>query len=300
MPSLFMTKGLPASGKTTAANKMASSRKNHVVVCKDDIRAMLHAGQKWTGARERAVVAGRDALVSTMLERNLSVIVADTNLAPKHEARLTQLAREHNAHFEVVDLTHVPLHTCLQRDRERGQRGERSVGEYEIRRMHERFIRPTLPKFWQDPTLPPCILVDLDGTLADISWRNPYDASDCAADPIKEPAMFVLLQWLGHGNQAFIHSGRSEKYLTETMEWLHHLPGGGQSPLSQYLSNGQLVVRMRPEHDQRRDSVFKRDLLTTHIAGKYQVKFCLDDRQQVVDEYRDLGLEVLAVADGNF
>jgi len=58
---------------------------------------------------------------------------------------------------------------------------------------------------------------------------------------------------------------------------------------------------MRPVGDMRKDNIIKRELYDTHIAGQYNVIFVLDDRNQVVDMWRnELGLKVLQVAEGNF
>ena len=44
----------------------------------------------------------------------------------------------------------------------------------------------------------------------------------------------------------------------------------------------------------------KEEIYQQHIAGQYNVKFVLDDRQQVVDMWRSLGLTVFQVDEGDF
>jgi hypothetical protein len=44
----------------------------------------------------------------------------------------------------------------------------------------------------------------------------------------------------------------------------------------------------------------KYDLFSEYIRDKYSVKFVLDDRQQVVDMWRRLGLKCLQVQAGDF
>lgn len=139
MKTLWMTRGLPASGKSTWARaKQAEFRLGEVKrVNKDDLRAMLDAG-KWSAENEKFVVTIRDNIVTAALSEGKHVIVDDTNLAPQHEARLRQLAREKDASFELVDFTNVPLDECIERDRKRSD----SVGETVIRGMWEQFLRP--------------------------------------------------------------------------------------------------------------------------------------------------------------
>jgi hypothetical protein len=49
-----------------------------------------------------------------------------------------------------------------------------------------------------------------------------------------------------------------------------------------------------------RPSQPKEQLYRQHMEGKYNIKFVLDDRQQVVDMWRGLGLTVFQVDEGDF
>lgn len=134
-----MTRGLPASGKSTWARaKQAEFPQGDVKrVNKDDLRAMLDAG-KWSPENEAFVVYVRDCIVAAALEKGKSVVVDDTNLAPEHEVRLREIAEKNGVVFEVVDFTHVSLEECIERDRPRSA----SVGERVIREMWEQFLKP--------------------------------------------------------------------------------------------------------------------------------------------------------------
>ena len=86
MAKLTMTKGLPASGKSTWSNEQVlAAPPGHLVrITKDQLRAMLHAGAHSKGTESQIVLA-RDSLVSTFLKSGVDVIVDDTNLVPFHE-----------------------------------------------------------------------------------------------------------------------------------------------------------------------------------------------------------------------
>lgn len=56
---------------------------------------------------------------------------------------------------------------------------------------------------------------------------------------------------------------------------------------------------MRPKKDNRKDSVIKKELFDK-IKDKYNIQYVFDDRDQVVEMWRELGLTCLKVADGNF
>jgi hypothetical protein len=57
---------------------------------------------------------------------------------------------------------------------------------------------------------------------------------------------------------------------------------------------------MRPVGDMRKDSIVKMEIFENEFKGKYNIKFILDDRNQVVAMWRSLGLTCLQVADGDF
>ena len=57
---------------------------------------------------------------------------------------------------------------------------------------------------------------------------------------------------------------------------------------------------MRRTYDRRKDCVIKMEIFEQYINNIYFVEFCIDDRTQVVELWRSLGLTCLQVADGNF
>jgi predicted ABC-type ATPase len=68
MTTLYMTKGLPGSGKTTWAKEMVSKSKGSVKrVNKDDLRAMLDAGE-WSKENEKFVLKVRDFIIEKALD----------------------------------------------------------------------------------------------------------------------------------------------------------------------------------------------------------------------------------------
>jgi hypothetical protein len=57
---------------------------------------------------------------------------------------------------------------------------------------------------------------------------------------------------------------------------------------------------MRATGDMRKDSIIKQELLEREIVPNSFVDFVLDDRNQVVDMWRSLGLTCLQVDYGDF
>lgn len=270
---LIITKGLPASGKTTWSRSQNAKRVN-----KDDLRAMIDNG-KWTSGNEKDILAVRDLIITHYIKHS-DVIVDDTNLAQKHEASLRELAVKVGADFVIQDFTNVSVDECIERDSKR----HNYVGEKVIRKMYNQYLRQ-IPTVITNNSLPKAIICDLDGTLCLFGNKNPYDR-DFAEDSIN-PAVECILRGTSPDTTILFTSGRSDKYREVTQNWLdkHNLKG---------------ILLMRKEGDERKDYVVKNEIYDNYIKYNYNVVFILDDRDQVVRLWRSMGLPCLQVNDGNF
>jgi predicted kinase len=279
-PTVTMTIGLPGSGKTTWARARQVEDPELVLVCKDELRAMLHAGRHTKG-NERQVLAVRDAVVVDSVARGRSVIVHDTNLHPRHREELGALAAAHGASFAVEDFTGVDIDVCIARDAGRPA----PVGERVIRTMWRDFL-------WVPPVPAPApadareaVICDLDGTLALIGDRSPYDRTGaCADDTLNGPVAHLVSTEAARGTAIVVMSGREDIVRAATVDWLdrHGVPWD--------------LLLMRSTDDRRKDSVVKKELFDEHVAGRYRVLYVVDDRAQVVRMWREtLGLFVLDV-----
>jgi predicted kinase len=132
---LLITRGLPASGKTTFAKKL---QPRVVRVNRDDLRRMLHGDRLYTPRAEAQVTLVQRAAVEALLGAGADVIVDDTNLRGRTVREWAALAARHDAAFEVHDFTDVPLEECLRRDAERADVDR--VGEAGIQRMHDLYL----------------------------------------------------------------------------------------------------------------------------------------------------------------
>lgn len=286
--TLYYTVGLPASGKTTKSKQMVEAANGKMVrVNKDDLRAMLHDG-KWSKEREKVVLEMRDAIIDTALAQGISVIVDDTNFEPKHAKHFEELAHEYVAQVERLDFTDVPLKTCLERNKSRDRViAGRDVPEEVIQRMWRQYVKPKMKAEPQDPSLPPCIICDIDGTIATMNGRGPFDWDKVGTDlPRREVIEVLDGLWRAANHYTFFLSGRDESCRKATRKWLEQwaYPGGYKDLL------------MRPAGSMERDSVVKRRLYEEHIKGKYRVIGVFDDRKQVIRElWEPLGFTVFNV-----
>jgi predicted kinase len=281
-----MCKGLPASGKTTWA-KDSQSHPGILRVNKDDIRATFT--EAWSNKQEDLVIETRDRLIVAGLKAGKTVISDDTNFAPKHERRLRQLAMEACAEFEVKEFN-TPLEECIRRDNLR--EGKQRVGERVITQMWENNVKPPPPQvvvYAPDPTLPSVVICDLDGTLALADGkRGPYEHEKCARDKVNYPIRHLIWAMFSQGMGIVYMTGREETHRQPTLDFLtaNHCPPG--------------EVVMRPTRDNRKDAIVKAELFNEYVNGKYNVEFVLDDRDQVVKMWREMGLTCLQVDYGAF
>ena len=274
-----MTKGLPASGKSTWAKELIDKEPGKWKrVNKDDLRAMLD-NSKWSEKNEKFILTIRDYTIQAAATNGYNIIVDDTNFAPKHEKDLRYFAKLNHLEFEIKDFTNVPLDVCIERDMKR----QASVGKKVIMQMYNQYLKPNIKPIEYNPDLPNAVICDLDGTLA-LFNDNPYER-DFSKDKLNKAVAEVIKHTSAI---TLITSGRNSKFREETEVWLKE----------NGIKYGEMF--MRAEDDSRKDSIVKQEIYEANIKGKYNVLFVLDDRNQVVDFWRSQGLTCLQVADGNF
>ena len=298
MTRLLITRGLPASGKTTFARKLQP----YVVrVNRDDLRYMLHGRRLFTQWAEGQVAAVQRSTVEQLLRARADVVIDDTNLRSSTVREWAQLAARLQASFEVHDFTDVPLAECLRRDAERPER-ER-VGEQAIQRMYDRYLKdrklplpvpyvePGAPGvvYTPDPELPPAVLVDIDGTVALMDGRSPYDMTRVRDDQPNHAVIAAVRAMHAAGHAVVFCTGRDESARADTETWL-----------AAHVDVPYQALFMRALGDSRRDSVVKGEIFETEIRGRWRIVGVFDDRQQVVRMWRELGLTVFQVAEGDF
>lgn len=142
------------------------------------------------------------------------------------------------------------------------------------------------------------IVFDLDGTLCDIThrlhfiedgrgdWDRFYAA--CIHDEPKL-AVLSLLHALKGSGQIEIWTGRSDRTRHATNQWLE-----------EQNIHPAMLTRMRRDGDRRPDHKLKRAWLheSIHVGRKPDIAF--EDRQRVVDMWRDEEITCCQVAPGGF
>jgi predicted kinase len=304
MTKLLITRGLPGCGKTTFAREwVAADREHRARVNRDDLRVMLDHGQFVKGVTEPRVLAARDAAVFSLLSKGVDTICDDTNLPQRTARDLAKLAKRTGAELAVIDLTDVPLETCLDRNAVRTDKPP--VPDAVIKDMHARYLAgrahplplPEEPVAEADglvpyepkPGTPRAVIVDIDGTTALMAARSPFDETRVHEDRPNTPVITVIRAMAAAGNAVVFLSGRTNGCRAATCEWLCEHAGVPFQGLY-----------MRAIGDGRKDAVVKLELFDRHVRDAYDVTCVLDDRDQVVEMWRSLGLTCLQVAPGAF
>ncbi|GHF17922.1 hypothetical protein GCM10017044_10510 [Kordiimonas sediminis] len=145
----------------------------------------------------------------------------------------------------------------------------------------------------------PLVLFDVDGTLADIAHRRHFvqnGKKDWRAffkhmgDDTPNAPVVGLYQALQASDRydLVIVSARPDNYRELTEQWL----------VWNGISFDRLI--MRKETDNRPDTEVKKDILDMLLAEGREIAFVVDDRDCVVDMWRQNGIACLQCAPGAF
>jgi predicted kinase len=293
MQELVLCRGIPASGKSTWAKTWVTAGENRVRVNRDDIRMQMFG--KPFGVNEFVVTKVEDAMVLKALKCGMSVVVDDTNIKHEYVKRFASIADMCGVPVQVKTFD-IELDEAIRRNQARADAGGAFVPVDVIQKMHQALrssgevdlTPPVLEPYTPLPNTVKAVLVDIDGTLADMGDRSPYDWASVHTDTPHEDISELVRMFADRGFQIIVMSGRDGSCREATMRWLD----------SKNVWWDRLF--MRAAGDMRKDAIVKRELFDEHVRYEYNVKYVLDDRQQVVDMWRAMGLRVLQVAPGDF
>lgn len=145
----------------------------------------------------------------------------------------------------------------------------------------------------------PAVIVDIDGTLADVEHRRHYvqgDKKDFTAfyeamddDGPATPIIGLVNMYRMNTWEIILCTGRPERYRTRTKAWLANV--GVQYDL----------LYMRPnDQEYTPDFEVKLEMLEMIRGAGFDPQIAIDDRDQVVKMWREQGLTCLQVAEGDF
>jgi len=298
---LLILVGAPGSGKSTFAKYHLRTHLNWARVCRDDFRAM-HFGAGFMSDKDEAMISKMiDGAIEAMLVNKTNVIADATHTKRVYlDEYVKKFGHLADVSFKVFEASREELN---RRCREREEQTGKVIPAAAVKQHSESlellkasFDFATVPKMLkqnkpalQNTALPKAIICDLDGTLALLNGRNPFDASHCEADLLNQPVAHVLQTYAKSDYRIILVSGRESKFEVQTRSFLaqHQIPFD--------------LLLMRSTDDSRKDAVVKKEIFNREIRDKYYIEFVLDDRNQVVDMWRnELQLPCFQVFYGDF
>ncbi len=299
MKQIIVTVGCPGSGKSTWAQEYCKTRPGWYVVNRDNIRVGLMGitnrnEYKYSKAREQIVTDTAKMQIMAIMakESTKGVIVADTNLNENRRDDFKNLAGVEgwSYHEEVFD---VPWTELLKRNL---HRGEGAVPIDVLRQMFWKMCEyQGKPVYDGTPGKPKAVIFDVDGTLAKMVGRSPYDLEKCDTDIINPMVVELARSYFRDGYAVIVVSGRESgtkddeiKYKVMTRKWLTDK----FIPFTEHFQ--------REQGDSRGDMIVKEEIFWRDIAPYYDVKLAVDDRAQVVEMWRRIGVECWQVDHGDF
>lgn len=144
MKRIILTRGIPASGKSTWAKQEVLKDPEHSIrINRDDLRNM--SGKYWVPTREYYIIACRNQLLNLAVCIGFdTIILDDMNLNPKDFEYVSIVVDKANEiikdtknqyKIEFKDFINVPLDVCLERDSKR----ENPIGENVIRGIFNKY-----------------------------------------------------------------------------------------------------------------------------------------------------------------
>ena len=143
-------------------------------------------------------------------------------------------------------------------------------------------------------TLRPAVIVDMDGTLCDVSTVLHLQAEPdgfeafhqaCADCPPHRAVVEWCVEHHGRGHAILIVTGRDDWSRELTEQWLsEHLP----IPIA--------GLRMRGEGDFRSNVAIKREI-HSQLAQIFEIRAAIDDDPEIVGLWQEAGIPVAMVLD---
>lgn len=283
--------GIPASGKSTWSKDYIRNNADTVRVNRDDFRLMLKSAQMTEPKIEDMITTLVDATITQSLLRKCNVLVDATNLKVGYiKSFIEKFKYSADIDYRVFDIS---LEKALERDTKR----EATVGEAVIKKLYKDYkilmdsfdFQPVTktdrkhltPNF--ESKLEDAVIFDIDGTLALMGKRGPFDWLSTYKDDVNQIVAEHLEFHISKGRKVFILTGRDEVCREVTEDWLD----------LHELDYDELY--MRPKDDYRKDTIIKKEIYKREIEGKFNILAVYEDRISVSKQWNDMGLFVFNV-----
>ena len=300
-PTAVVTIGCPASGKSTFAKQLSSSHKQ---IERDLVRVQLAGSKKEFYTKFDRKVG--EAAVSSIIRNELlqcaknkqNVIISDTNINKQLRHRLYQDLFDMG--FEVrVSWFDYSIEEFVRRNSNRAQ--DDQVPEEVLAQMftdfdkqreliaqEARVLNFRIPEYKGQPKT---IIFDIDGTIASHEGiRSPYDFDKVLMDNPRSNIIDLVNNYALTCNIVYF-SGRDRSCHADTVKWI-----------SKFTFIEFDEIWMRPKEDKRPDWIVKGEMMIEAFSSdnNFYPWMVFDDRQQVVNIWDNMGIEVIQVQQSRF
>lgn len=289
---VILTVGVSGSGKTTWANNFINMKNDFgetwYNLNRDDMRAKVFFEKtgsyifrwyEWKKKWEKEATEKWHEHLDLISSMNYDgIIISDTNLNSKTRDWLIDYFSQRN--FEIdIKLFPISYEEAVKNDLKR----DNPVGAFVIAEQMEKYWKQFHKRYEPDTNLPKAIIVDMDGTLAHMVDRGPFEWSKVEQDKVDEIVRDVITG-LYDNYHIVIVSGRDGVAKEKTLSWLEN-----------NIDFNPDDFFIRQPGDNRKDYLVKEELFWEFIAPKYNVVLAIDDRPQVIlNCWTALGIKTLA------
>lgn len=289
----ILTVGFSGCGKSTWASEFMEDNKDnkYIDLERDTIRFNMFCDgardwSKYTFSKknEALVTEEHNKLLDYATTYGYNLVLSDTFLNEKYRNEMIERLENEGYVVEIKDDWEIPTFEQLVK---RNENREGGIGVSILRQQYLRFLeyKGLRDVYIPDTELPDCVVVDVDGSVATSEGIRGHFEWDKVIhdDPILQVVDIVSGLYL-KGYEIVFLSGRDSVCFDQTLAWLY----------SQF-EDMKFELFMRPEGDFRKDYVVKKELFDNHVRNRYNVQMVIDDRNQVIDLWDELGLKVINV-----
>ena len=303
MKTVYILFGPPLSGKSYFTRLVTKNDTNCKVVSRDQIRDMLNDHSQNMETEKLVTKIYNDSLMAIIDNSEYDLVLDNTHYRLQYVKEALTLLNKCKNDFEVklIDFSDINLELLIKRNEVRDRKVPIDVIKkiYQTCKMNLKEVKNLVNSFVKQKhivmktldirrDLPRAIIVDIDGTLAHKGDRNAYDYKNVYKDKCDEVISELTNQLYRLNYRIIILSGREDSCRDLTKQWL-------SDNIIHYHD-----LYMRKSKDIRKDAVVKKEIYDQQIKDYYSVLCVFDDRNQVVEMWREIGLKCLQVQEGDF
>lgn len=311
---IIFLRGIQGSGKSTYCREKMKKDSSFVCISRDDIRFTLYGDTYYSGN-----VQYKEKVVTKIFKSNLrlsilsgyNVILDEMNISPKYLSTTISYIKYIckvglcEPVFEVVDFLDKPLKECIANNANRvGTTGYVPVDV--IKKTHQKALSANKEwykrfalltsqdapmKIEQDELKQKAVIFDIDGTLALMDDRDPYDEDQYEMDSLNEYVYNIYSEFR-----------KNPEYKILVVTGRRGTPTGIKNTISWLQSYGINYdeIHFRPENNPTQPDSVVKEKIWRDIITRYYIDFMIDDRTQVVEHARLCGFNVLQTTFGDF